>query len=199
MSDKPIIVLFHRDLRVMDHPALSAACDTGAPVIALYICDEAAAGDFTIGGASKWWLHHSLARLSEKLDALGGALTLRRGDTVSVLKEITDAHNVGGIYIGRGYEPWVVERETAINEAFSDSEIAVKRFAGRLLIDPDTIRTKTGAVYKVYTPFWRAVRDRGVRAPIPAPKKIPSLSDQPKSDALTDWDLLPTKPNWAAS
>ncbi|MEO1719698.1 MAG: deoxyribodipyrimidine photo-lyase, partial [Pseudomonadota bacterium] len=98
MSDKPIIVLFHRDLRVMDHPALSAACDTGAPVIALYICDEAAAGDFTIGGASKWWLHHSLARLSEKLDALGGSLTLRRGDTVSILKEITDAHNVGGIY-----------------------------------------------------------------------------------------------------
>ncbi|MEO1651720.1 MAG: deoxyribodipyrimidine photo-lyase [Pseudomonadota bacterium] len=194
---RPIIVLFHRDLRLMDHPALVAACETGAPVICLYIRDEDAEGRFALGGASKWWLHHALAAHADALEAAGNRLILRSGAIVGVLQDIVASHGCGGIYLSRGYEPWVVAREQAIHAAFTEADVAVKRFAGRLLIDPDTIRTKGGAVYKVYTPFWRAIFERGVRAPIDAPATIRASEKHPDSEDLDSWDLLPTEPNWA--
>jgi deoxyribodipyrimidine photo-lyase len=36
----PIVVLFTRDLRVHDHPALAEAALTGAPVVPLFVVDE---------------------------------------------------------------------------------------------------------------------------------------------------------------
>ena len=58
----PIVVWFRNELRLSDHPALAAAA-AGAPILPLYILDDATPGGFHIGGASRWWLHGSLAAL----------------------------------------------------------------------------------------------------------------------------------------
>ena len=73
----PSIVLFRRDLRVADNPALTAAMQAG-PAVALYVLDDDADGR-PLGGAARWWLHHALERLRERLSALGVPLILRRG------------------------------------------------------------------------------------------------------------------------
>ena len=67
----PVIVWFRRDLRVTDNPALTAAADTGNPVLPVYILDDKNAGDWKMGAASRWWLHQSLKSLKE---SLGGHL-----------------------------------------------------------------------------------------------------------------------------
>ena len=36
----PIIVWFRNDLRLSDHPALTAAAETGATILPLYILDD---------------------------------------------------------------------------------------------------------------------------------------------------------------
>ena len=82
-TDAPALLWFRNDLRLSDHPALSAAAATGRPVLPLYVFDEAAAGAWTPGGASRWWLHHSLAALAAELSAKGAPLVLRRGSTVA--------------------------------------------------------------------------------------------------------------------
>jgi deoxyribodipyrimidine photo-lyase len=61
MTQSPAILWFRNDLRLTDHAALHAALDTGAPVLPLYILDDAASEAWAPGGASRWWLHHSLA------------------------------------------------------------------------------------------------------------------------------------------
>ncbi len=71
MSDTPIIVLFRQDLRVDDHPALTAAVEAGVPVVPLYVLDDDAAGKWRLGSASRWWLHTSLERLAEALAQRG--------------------------------------------------------------------------------------------------------------------------------
>ena len=71
---KPVIHWFRRDLRLIDNPALHRAAATGRPVIAVYVIDSQ-----DVGGASRWWLHHSLASLDKGLKALGNALLLRSG------------------------------------------------------------------------------------------------------------------------
>jgi deoxyribodipyrimidine photo-lyase len=75
----PIILWFRNDLRLSDHPALTAAAETDAPILPLYILDDETPGRLCMGGASRWWLHGSLASLAKDLKQRGGELCLRRG------------------------------------------------------------------------------------------------------------------------
>jgi len=42
-SPPPVIVWFRDDLRLSDHPALHEAAKAGAPVVCLYVLDDAVA------------------------------------------------------------------------------------------------------------------------------------------------------------
>ena len=70
---QPIIIWFRQDLRMSDHPALTAAAAKG-PIIPLYILDDETPGSWKMGAASRWWLHKSLESLNLKIP-----LVLRRG------------------------------------------------------------------------------------------------------------------------
>jgi deoxyribodipyrimidine photo-lyase len=67
------------------------------------------------------------------------------------------------------------------------------------LANPEKIRTRTGSIYGIYTPFARAVEEAGDPPyPVPAPrKKLPAPPHPPASDRLEDWALLPKNPDWA--
>ena len=73
---EPAILWFRRDLRLSDHSALIAAAAEG-PVVPVYILDDETPRHRAMGGASRWWLHHSLARLGEALAEKGSRLILR--------------------------------------------------------------------------------------------------------------------------
>ena len=103
---KPIIFWFRQDLRTYDLPGLSAAIATGQPVIACYILDYISPGDWILGGASRWWLHHSLQSLATDVDSLGGRLILRRGEPLNVLTRLLQKTGADAIDGTRQYEPW---------------------------------------------------------------------------------------------
>ena len=80
-----VVCLFHQDLRLDDNPALDAAVKSGNAVIPLYILDDEAAGAWKAGGASRWWLHHSLASLSAALEGMGSRLIIARGRAEDII------------------------------------------------------------------------------------------------------------------
>ena len=82
------ILLFRRDLRLSDNPALDAAVALGRPIIPVYIFDDADAGEWSVGGASRWWLHGSLSELSSMIKAVGNRLILRRGSALTVIEKL---------------------------------------------------------------------------------------------------------------
>ena len=86
-GEPPAIVWFRDDLRLSDNPALTEAAAGGAPLIALYVLDEAAMGDWRPGAAARWWLHHSLSSLAADLAALGVPFILRRGSAEIALPQ----------------------------------------------------------------------------------------------------------------
>src|SRR5215813_9787247 len=89
MVDRPpVIVWFRDDLRLADHPALSAAVRTGAPVVGLYVLDEESRGVRPLGGAARWWLAQSLRSLQASLQAAGAELILRRGAAARIIPEL---------------------------------------------------------------------------------------------------------------
>ena len=70
----PTLVWFRNDLRLADNPALSEAVAAGGEVIPVYVLDDEAAGPWRLGGAARWWLHHSLASLQAMAEGLSGSL-----------------------------------------------------------------------------------------------------------------------------
>jgi deoxyribodipyrimidine photo-lyase len=198
MSANPVIVLFRNDLRLRDHAALTAAVQTGAPVLPLYIFDDGAAGEWKPGGASRWWLAKSLEALSQDIEQRGGRLILRRGKTATELKRIVEETGATAIYVTRGYEPSAVALENKLHDQFKSSGVAFKRFGGGLLREPEELRTSAGAPYQVFTPFWRAFReDFAAAKSLPVSRRLNAVSDDIASNDIADWKLLPTKPDWS--
>lgn len=189
---EPSIVWFRRDLRLSDQAALAAAAAEG-PVIPVYVLDDDTPKHRVMGGASRWWLHHSLKALDESLREKGSRLILRRGKCDTVLAELAEEMGAGRVHCIRHYEPWWRNAEKAVAK-----RLDLACHDGNYLAPPGSVTTGSGAPYKIYTPFWRALQERmPPEKPGYRPRDIAAPSKWPKSDGLADWDLLPTKPNWA--
>ena len=199
MNESSCAILWYRnDLRVDDHPALSAALASGRPVVPVYIHDENPPAGRAPGGASRWWLHRSLAALAQSIDQRGGQLILRRGDTLAALQAIVAETGAAELYFTRGYEPGDKELEASLETALGDT-VEQHRFGGRLLFEPEALLKDDGTPYRVFTPFWRAALSRPSPCPpLPAPEFWPEVQPECRTDKLSDWQLLPTRPDWAA-
>ena len=186
------IVWFRRDLRLADQAALLAAAAEG-PVIPVYILDDETPKHRKMGGASRWWLHHSLANLDAALRAAGSRLILRRGRCDEQLAAIAQESGATQVHALRHYEPWWRNAERAVAK-----QLTLHCHDGNYLAPPGSIVSGSRTPYKIYTPFWRAL---SATLPPPAPAKPPrhlaAPASWPASDRLDDWALLPTKPNWA--
>ena len=185
MPSAPVILWFRQDLRLSDHLALHAATAAGR-VVPVYILDDTSPGDDRIGGAQRWWLHHSLKELN---NSLGGKLVLRRGDSLAELRRVMAETGATHIHATRLYEPWWPRLDTELSDRLTLHD-------GNHLAPPATIRTGSGGRYKIFTPYWRALLDKmPPPRPLPAPDKIETI--EATSDRLDDWKLLPTKPDWS--
>ena len=190
-----VILWFRKDLRTDDNRALAAAVASGRAVLPLYILEPGESGP--LGEAQAWWLHHSLAALSDDLKRLGAPLILRRGEAIDIVPRLVERTGASAVYWNRRYDPAGAEIDTALEAALREKSIETESFAGALLHEPSKVRTKTGGPYRVYTPFWRALEAAGEpEEPIEAPRSITAPKHLPKSDALEALALLP-RLDWA--
>ncbi|WP_092776965.1 cryptochrome/photolyase family protein [Jannaschia pohangensis] len=175
-----------RDLRLTDNPALCWAVDQGRPVIPVFILDEVVE---TWGAAPKWRLGLGLGSIGESLAAVGSTLILRRGKALDVLRELVDETGAETVVWNRLYVEDERLRDTSVKEHLRDAGLEAKSFQAHVLFEPWTVVTGTGGYYKVYTPFWKSVRDRDVGPALTAPSSVAAPDAWPGSDALDDWDL----------
>jgi deoxyribodipyrimidine photo-lyase len=196
-TPSPVLLWFRQDLRLSDNPALVAAARKG-PVIPVYILDDEAADQWKRGGASRWWLHHSLVALDKDLQKLGSKLILRRGPSGKALKALVTETGAQAVHWNRQYEPWAIARDTHLKEQLKAAGLQTESFNASLLREPWEMKTGAGGPYRVFTPFWRAVRADMTSIDLsPAPRQLPPPASWPASDELASWKLLPTKPDWA--
>ena len=187
------IVWFRQDLRTRDNPALAAAAAKGT-VIPLFILDTANQDcRWRLGSASLWWMHHSLESLRNDLKRL----VLLRGNPREMLPILIKKIGASAVYWNRCYEPAAIARDSAIKASLQELGVEVQSFNGGLLHEPWEVETGSGSPFKVFTPYWRASIVKPVAAPLPK-VDLSTHSQPPVGDRLEDWDLLPTRPNWAA-
>ena len=130
--------------------------------------------------------------------ALGSKLVLRHGPADEVIAGVASETGAAAVHCTRSYEPWSRQLESAVRDRLARMDIALKRFAGPLLHEPDQLKTKAGEPYKVYTPFWRALSaSLDLKRPLPAPSRLVPFKGRIASDTLASWKLLPKRPDWS--
>lgn len=192
MSKKVAIHWFRQDLRLRDNPALTLAAQHGR-VLPIYILDDNNAETYTMGAASRWWLHHSLQSLNA---SLGGTLSIYQGNPLDILKDIIARQGVVAVFWNRCYEPWRTQRDTHIKQQLTAQGIVTESANGSLLWEPWTIKKSDGSPYKVFTPFYRngCLQSQAPREPLPKPKQMDCLADREGSYELDQLKLLPQAP-----
>ncbi|WP_209509239.1 MULTISPECIES: deoxyribodipyrimidine photo-lyase [unclassified Ruegeria] len=182
----PIIFWFRRDLRLSDHPALTAAAESGRPVIPVFVCDDLVG---RLGSAPKWRLELGLGALAEGLARLDSRLILRSGDALAQLQNLVAETGATSVYWSRSYDLASIERDTEIKAALTEQGVTAKSFAGHLLFEPWTVATKAGQPFRVYTPMWRAVQGRDVPAPAAKVTRLQSPDTWPATEDLNAWQM----------
>ena len=165
---KTALVWLRNDLRLGDNPALGAAFELGGPVVAVYVHET----DPTLrapGGAARWWLHHSLRDLGLQLAQLGVSLLVRSGPAQECVRQARRETGAAAVLWNRRYGPAERAIDATIKSGLQADGIAVTSFAGNVLAEPWTIKTRTSTPYSVYTPFWNTLKATDIAVPLRAP------------------------------
>ena len=164
MSVSPAIVWFRDDFRLADNAALTAAQQSGAPVLCLYI-RQPVPQEFS---AADWWREKSLSVFMDELARQGGRLHVFEGDAEHLLPEIVRRSGATSVFWNRRYDPAGRATDTALKARLRQGGTAVSSFPGNVLHEPWTIRTQAGQAFQVCGAYWRAACRVEPLPPLPA-------------------------------
>jgi deoxyribodipyrimidine photo-lyase len=188
---RPRIVVFTRDLRVRDHPALHAAATSGAPVLGAFVVDPAMLDGAHRSANRVAYLREALTDLDASLRAIGGRLhVVDAGSdgwstTVADLARRIDADTV---HLSSDHTAHAQRRRAALRAALATHDVALETHPGIAAIEPGRVLPRSGGDhFKVFTPFHRQWELTDPGRPLPAPSAltaVPVPDDLPPSHAL---------------
>ncbi|HZR96484.1 MAG TPA: deoxyribodipyrimidine photo-lyase [Gaiellaceae bacterium] len=169
---KAAIVLFTRDLRVHDNPALAAAAQEAARIVPLFVFDAAILGSGFARPNRVTFLLDALRDLDASLAARGGRLVVRAGDVV--VETLALAREVGAeaVFLAEDASGYAQRRRQRLGEACSSHRIALRTTPGVTVAPLSSITTSSGTHYSVFTPFFRAWSGARQRPLVPAPHRL---------------------------
>ncbi|MER6948812.1 deoxyribodipyrimidine photo-lyase [Nonomuraea sp. NPDC000554] len=142
------IVLFTRDLRVHDHPALAAACATARRVVPLFVLDPAVPA-----GRRRPFLLDCLRDLRDSLRERGGDLLVRQGDVVAETMRLVQETSAEAVHVSADVSSLARARQRRL----AADRIEFRTFPGVTVVSPGLLRPSGGGDhYRVFTPYWRA-------------------------------------------
>lgn len=205
MTDCPVsLVWFREDLRLQDHPALHAASEKGGEILCVYILDNSGTTRKQ-GGASRWFLHGALSAFRQSLQEREGDCLILEGDPVQILPDLVRETGAQALFCHHRYQKEAKLQDEAVAQALEDRNCRMTQLHGTMLRNPDSVVTKTGTPYKIFSAWWKGFKSLGTPpAPLPAPSTlsfVPLTFTEGKKPAFIpcsiDRILLPGKPDWA--
>ena len=161
------IVLFTRDLRVRDHPALAAAAERAEHVVPLFVHDDA----IRAGANRRAVLRLALAELDASLRRLGAGLVVRSGDVVAETVQLAREIGAGTVFVSEDVTAYAQTREERLERELG--RIPLEVCPGVTVVPPGLLTPSGGADhYRVFTPFFRRWLAADLRPVLPAPRRL---------------------------
>jgi deoxyribodipyrimidine photo-lyase len=163
------VVLFTRDLRVRDNPALAAACASAERVVPLFV------GDPALSSASPnrvRFLHQALSDLRETLRGKGGDLVIRTGDPVAETIAVARETGAEGIAVAADVSRYARRRERVLAAECERHRLSLRLCSGVTVVDPGEVRPGGGDHYRVFSPYYRAWEAAKWRDEVAEPRTV---------------------------
>jgi deoxyribodipyrimidine photo-lyase len=197
MAIETAVVLFNRDLRVTDNPALFAAAQAGRTV-PLFVFDERLLGSRFAAPNRVAFMLEALHDLDDSLRQAGGRLFVRRGDPVREAIAVARECGAGAIHVSADWSAYARGREERLARACEGERIEFTAHPGVTVVPPGAATPASGDHFKVFTPYHRAwsgvPRRQGHGAPrrlsVPAKLKAGRL---PALDSLVEGKPSPDR------
>jgi deoxyribodipyrimidine photo-lyase len=178
------VVLLTRDLRTHDAPALHAAAERAERVVPLFVLDPRVLERFGAPNRVAFLLD-ALRDLRGQLEALGGGLAIRRGDTVAETVRLALEHGAETVFLSEDVSGYAQARERRLGRALAGARVGLETFPGVTVVPPGDLAPAGGDHFKVFTPYWRRWREEPRRPLLDAPERVPA-------PAGVDWGELPS-------
>src|SRR4051812_8783750 len=155
MQIETALVLFNRDLRVHDNPALAAAA-RAERTVPLFVFDERLLGSRFAAPNRVAFMREALLDLDHSLRAAGGRLFLRRGDPVAEALALARECGAEELHVSADYSAYAAARERRLEAACAEQRIGFHRHPGTTIVPPGAVTPGGGDHFKVFTPYHRA-------------------------------------------
>lgn len=185
------ILWVRNDLRLRDNQALDYAISLGRPIVPVFILEDEGS-DWSLGRASRWWLHYALKDFQQKLNALGLQFIFKREKSVeSCLCDLVKSVKAECIVWNRRYDQVGMETDMRVIKKMRSLGVKVETFIGNVLFEPGSILNKSGKPYRVFTPFYNHVRDIIIeKSYLISPRHLVKYDYSVRSEELDSFNLL---------
>jgi len=168
---RPVIVLFTRDLRLHDQPALAAAVERGERVVPLFVLDDAVLAAFGAPNRVAFLLD-SLRDLDSSLRTRGGALVVRRGNVVGETVRLALDTEATAVFVSEDVSAYAQERERRLRARLTAAGVTLDVYPGVTVVPPGDLTPAGRDHFRVFTPYWRRWREEPRRDVLAAPTQI---------------------------
>jgi deoxyribodipyrimidine photo-lyase len=192
-------VLFTRDLRVHDHPALSEALAGADAVAGLFVLDDTILASAFAAPNRVAFMLDCLRDLRASLQRRGSALAIRRGDVVEEALAFARHCRADRLLVSGDVSAYARRREARLAQACDEAGVGLSVMPGVTVVDPGELAPTGGDHYRVFTPYWRRWRAAGWRPMHRAPRRLATplrlrLGRLPALEALVDRRPAPRLP-----
>ena len=165
-------MLFTRDLRLHDHPALSAACASGRSVVPVFVMEPSLTDSRTASANRLAFLWESLADLRASLIRRGANLYVRRGDAVTEVMKVVAQTGASALFASEDVSRLARERQHRLERSCRPQRCRLELFPGATVVPPGQLTPVGRDHYAVFTPFWRRWREVPWRVALRAPVRM---------------------------
>jgi deoxyribodipyrimidine photo-lyase len=155
MAGRTLVVLFTRDLRVHDHPALHEAALRADQVAPLFVLDDGILGSDFARPNRLAFLRDALVDLDGALRARGARLLVRRGDVVAETVRVARQAGAEAVHVTADVSAYARSRERRLARALEGERIGLVTFPGATVLEPGAVTPGAGDHFAVFTPYLR--------------------------------------------
>lgn len=175
-NPRTAVVLFTRDLRVHDNPALADLAARADRLVPLFVLDDAILTGVNASANRAKYLVDALGDLRSSLRGLGSDLVIRRGDVVRETMAVVGGTGATDVGVMADVSSYARRREARLADA-ADPVPRVTTYPGVTVVPPGELTPAGGDHYRVFTPYWRAWSAATWRGVVERPRRLPPLPD----------------------
>lgn len=153
---KRSLVIFRRDLRIVDNTALLAAFQHSKEVLACFVFNDQQTQDHryrSINGFA--FLLESLEELERQIQNTGGKLHFFDAESSQVVEDLAQSSAIEAVFVNKDYTPFSRERDKQIAAVCKTRSLAFHSYSDALLVEPSSFGKPDGKPYTVFTPFFK--------------------------------------------